>query len=75
LVWLVQRRSYPAVRTTLAALTGIAAIAWLVERVTGGENVVARTIDAGLGWLGWPLAALSAIAFALVVRKRSSITA
>jgi HupE / UreJ protein len=75
LIWLVQQRTYPAVRTTLAALTAIAAIAWLAERITGAENVVARTIDAGLGWLGWPLAALSIIAFALRLRQRSTTAA
>jgi HupE / UreJ protein len=75
LVWLAQLQSYPAIRGALASLTGIAALAWLIERVTGGENVVARTIDTGLGWLGWPLAALSIVALVLILRKRRSVIA
>ncbi|MET0252116.1 MAG: HupE/UreJ family protein [Novosphingobium sp.] len=52
-------RYYPVVRRVLAALTMMAALAWLVERVSGRSNIVAATFEPLLPWLGLALLALS----------------
>lgn len=54
--------AFPAIRSTGAAIAGIAALAWAVERITGSSNVIAETINIGLGYAAWPLAALSTAA-------------
>ncbi|MBS0503542.1 MAG: HupE/UreJ family protein [Proteobacteria bacterium] len=71
LVLLARTRFYPAVRTGGAALAGIAATAWIIERSFGTENPVGRAIDAGLGhapWL-WALLTLAAVAAYAIERK------
>ncbi|WP_293678233.1 HupE/UreJ family protein [uncultured Phenylobacterium sp.] len=50
---LAHTRSYPAVRTAAAAFCGVAALAWMAERVLGVENVIGRGIDAALAHGLW----------------------
>jgi hypothetical protein len=59
LVLLARTRFYPAARTAGAAFAGVAALAWIVERIWGVTNPVGRAIDAGLGQAPWLSAALT----------------
>lgn len=70
LIVMARTRFYPIFRTTCAALAGIAALAWIVERVFRVENLVGRAIDAGLGHALWVLGALIVVTVAMVVGDR-----
>ena len=72
LVMLAQTRLYPPFRATGALFAGIAALAWIVERVGGVENPVGRVIDAGLGRAPWLLLALTLGAGVALLRQRRS---
>lgn len=68
LLMLSRTRFYPACRSIGALVAGLAAIAWLVERLVGYANPVARGIDMVLGHAGYGIAVLTigaAIAFLL----------
>jgi|GraSoiStandDraft_4_1057263.scaffolds.fasta_scaffold34943_3 hypothetical protein len=56
---LARTTSYPPMRNAVAAFCGTAAVAWIVERVTGADNPVGRAIDSGLAQAPWLLAALA----------------
>lgn len=74
LLMLSRTRFYPILRTTGAAAAGLAAIAWLIERVFDRPNPVAGGIDLLLGYAGYLVAALTiggAIAL-LLPNKRPS---
>lgn len=70
LIVMARTRFYPAFRTVCAALAGIAASAWIVERVFRVDNVVGRAIDAGLGHALWVLGGLIVLTAAMVVGDR-----
>lgn len=72
LILLAQTRTYPSLRVTGAVLTGVAAIAWIVERVGGGANIVGRMIDGGLAYSPWlvALVTLGALAATWAERRR-----
>lgn len=74
LILLARTPSYPALRTAGALFTAIAAIAWIAERVGGGDNPVGRIIDAGLNYSPWLIAALmlGAVGATLAQRRRAS---
>lgn len=72
LVLLARTRFYPAFRTAGAALAGVAAIAWIVERSLDTENPVGRAIDAALGQAPWLWGALTVGAILAFYLKRSS---
>jgi hypothetical protein len=59
LMMLTRNPAYTRLRTAGAVLAGVAAIAWIVERVTGRPNPVAGTIDVTLGYALWLVAALT----------------
>lgn len=74
LLLLARTRWYPALRLTIAAFAGVAALAWIVERSLETANPVARLIDSGLAgapWL-WAALTLAAIAAWLHERKRAA---
>ncbi len=62
LVAMARTSSYAAFRIGAAGFAGIAALAWIAERLFGVDNVAGRLIDAGLGHATWLLAALVALA-------------
>jgi hypothetical protein len=53
LLLLAQGPAYARFRIAGAALAGVAAIAWIVERVTDRPNPIAGNIDAALGYAPW----------------------
>jgi hypothetical protein len=59
LLMLSRTRFYPILRTSGAAAAGLAAIAWLIERVLDRANPVAQSIDLLLGYSGYLVAALT----------------
>ena len=59
LLMLSRTRFYPILRTSGAAAAGVAAIAWLIERVLNQANPVADGIDLLLGYAGYLVAALT----------------
>ena len=59
LLMLSRTRFYPILRTSGAALAGLAAIAWLIERVLDQANPVAQCIDWLLGYSAYLVAALT----------------
>jgi hypothetical protein len=75
LIFMARTRFYPIFRTTCAALAGVAALAWIVERVFRAENMVGRAIDAGLGHALWVLGGLIVLTVAMVVGDRRTRTA
>jgi hypothetical protein len=70
LVVMARTSGYSAFRIGAAAFAGIAAIAWIIERIFRIDNIVGRAIDAGLGHAFWLLAALIAGAAAMVLVGR-----
>lgn len=50
LLMLSRTPAYPAVRRAGAALAGLAALAWIVERVNGTPNLLAGSIDVALSY-------------------------
>ncbi|MDB5686591.1 MAG: hypothetical protein JWR77_1180 [Rhizorhabdus sp.] len=66
LVAMARTSSYATFRIGAALFAGIAATAWIIERVFAVENVVGRAIDAGLSNAPWLLAALVATAGAMM---------
>lgn len=69
LVLLARTPSYPALRVGAAIFSASAAIAWIVERVTGAENPIGRAIDAGLAHAPWLVVLLTAGAVWATVRS------
>lgn len=59
LLMLSRTRFYPILRTAGAAAAGLAAIAWLIERVLDRANPVAAGIDLLFGYAGYLVAALT----------------
>jgi hypothetical protein len=70
LILLARTKTYPALRTAGAAFTGVAALAWIAERVGGADNPVGRVIDAGLNYAPWLVAALTLGAVAATLAER-----
>lgn len=70
LLLFARTRFYPAIRTGGAAFAGVAALAWIEERVTDAPNGLGDRIDALLGYAPWfvPIATLIAIAIHLSLR-------
>jgi len=77
LILLAQTRDYPSWRTAGALFTGVAAVAWIVERVGGAENAIGRLIDQGLTYSPWLLAllTLAAVLTTLAERRRKAAAA
>ena len=65
LLMLSPTRIYPAIRTGGAAFAGFAALAWIVERLTGTPNGVGGVADAALGYAPWLVAAGTTVALAM----------
>jgi len=59
LLMVVQGPAYARLRVAGAALAGVAAVAWIVERVTDRPNPIAGNIDAALGYAPWLVALLT----------------
>ena len=59
LLMLSRTRYYPILRNSGAAVAGLAAMAWLIERVLDRANPVAQSIDLLLGYSGYLVAALT----------------
>jgi hypothetical protein len=64
LILLARTRWYTPFRTFGAAFAGIAALAWIVERVSGQANPIAESIDASLSHTLWLIAGLLILTFA-----------
>ncbi|TVV71744.1 HupE/UreJ family protein [Sphingomonas solaris] len=64
LLLLAQTPAYAPFRTVGAGLTAVAAVAWIVERVSGTPNPVAEGIDGALGYAPWGVAVLTVVALA-----------
>ncbi len=69
LLMLARTDFYAPVRKAGAALAGIAALAWMAERVLAVENPVAGVIDQGLGYAPWLLAGLTGAAALAAFRE------
>lgn len=61
---------YTFVRATLASFAGLAALAWMVERITGQSNQVAALADIVLAHSPWLIALASFAAVIVSFRKR-----
>lgn len=59
LLMLVQGPGYARLRVAGAALASVAAVAWIVERVTDRPNPIAANTDAALGYAPWLVALLT----------------
>ncbi|RYF77183.1 MAG: HupE/UreJ family protein [Cytophagaceae bacterium] len=70
LILLSQTSLYPIVRAVGAVLAGIAALAWVLERVTGQANGVTTLVEQLANWAPWLLTALALIAMATWFRGR-----
>jgi hypothetical protein len=70
LVVMARTSGYAIFRIGAAAFAGIAAIAWIIERVFRADNIVGRMIDVGLGHAPLLLAGLAAGAAAMVLLDR-----
>jgi hypothetical protein len=73
LILLARTKVYPGLRTAGAAFTGVAALAWIAERVLGADNPVGREIDAGLNYAPWLVAALALGAVAATLAERGRV--
>ncbi|MDB5717220.1 MAG: hypothetical protein JWM38_647, partial [Sphingomonas bacterium] len=71
LLLLARTPSYGAVRTVGAAIAGVAATAWAIERVSGQPNVVAQAIDVALGFAPWLVPVLTIAALLGLGRART----
>ena len=73
LLWLAPRPIYRPLRLSLAALAGLAALAWLGERALGLDNPFGRALDAGLAALPWPALTVAALLiWAMLVGRGTS---
>ena len=70
LVLLSRTHWYAPFRMIGAAFAGIAALAWIVERVSGKANSVAETIDTGLSHTLWLVGGLALLTLVAVVRSQ-----
>lgn len=70
LLVLARTRLYPTIRIIGAWVAGIAATAWIVERVSNTPNIIADSIDAALGYAPWLVVALTLLAAAIYLRER-----
>ncbi len=70
LILFARSRHYSALRLAGAGFAGIAATAWLVERLFGTANPVAGAVDAIFGYALWIIAALTLLAIALTAMER-----
>ena len=59
LLMLSRTRFYPVFRTIGAAVAGLAALAWIIERVLGRANPVADTVDLSLGYAAYAIPVLT----------------
>ncbi len=70
LILLSQTPLYPAVRVSGAVFAGIAAFAWIAERVSGRANGVTALIEQAARWAPWLLAGLALLAVVTWLRGR-----
>jgi hypothetical protein len=69
LVLLARSRVYRPFRTSAAAITGIAAAAWLAERSFGWANPVAPIVESAAAHALWLLAGLVVLTFVVTVAE------
>ncbi|CAN5279501.1 HupE/UreJ family protein [soil metagenome] len=75
LILLARLPAYPQIRKVAAIFAGVAAIAWIIERIVGEDNIVGRMIDTGLGKAPWLVAAATIAAATMTfIRTRSSVS-
>ncbi len=74
LILLARSDHYRLIRPVMAAIAGLAAIFWVIERASGRDFAPARFIDAALGYAPWLFAlGLAAAAISLLrIRMRSA---
>lgn len=70
LMLLARTRWYTGVRSAGALVAGVAAAGWLVERVSGRDNMVGHGADAFFTHAPWIVAAMTAAAVVLYLRER-----
>ena len=70
LLMLARTPAYQPFRIAGAAFAGVAAIAWIIERVWGVENPVGRVIDSGLSEAPWLLLVLTLAAGGALLWQR-----
>ena len=70
LILLAQTRRYSWLRVPVAAFAGLAAIAWVFERVTGVANPVGRATDTVLANAPWIVLALTIAAVIVWLGER-----
>ncbi len=70
LLLLSRTRLYTSFRSLGAGFAGLAAIAWIIERVAGTPNPVAGTIDAALSQAPWLIAGLTLLGLAAFMSQR-----
>jgi hypothetical protein len=70
LVLLARSRVYGPFRITGAALTGIAAVAWLAERAFGWANPIVPVVESAASHALWLLAGLVVFAVAVTVAEK-----
>lgn len=72
LLLLARTPAYPAVRGVGALLAGVAAVAWLAERLLGHANPLTQFIGQAVPYAPWLLGALALTALVSVWRLRMS---
>lgn len=66
--------SFGLVKNVLASLVSAAAIGWIMQRVTGVDNVVSKTTDRWLLFSPWPILVLFLLSLIMVGLKRLRFT-
>ena len=75
LLLLARTRWYPGIRQAGAVFAGVAALAWIEERVTGTPNGLGDRIDALLGYAPWFIPVATVIAGAVYFASRPAAPA
>jgi hypothetical protein len=73
LIILSQTPLYPSIRVAGAVLSAIAALGWIVERVTGDSNVVTVCIGQSAGYMATAVVALGVLSLISYVISRKKL--
>ena len=73
LLLLARTRFYPGIRQAGAVFAGVAALAWIEERVAGAPNGLGDRIDALLGYAPWFIPVATVIAIIVHLASRPAL--
>ena len=73
LVLLGQTRWYKYVRVTGASLAGVAALAWMTERISGGTNAITTAVQKLSLYAVWGVAGLAFFSLVIYLLDKKNI--